>query len=307
MLKDRSMTSYGAILDYWKEAKKGGWYLPPAAAVKSGVFPDMYKPFSTDVMPDERISVSRAWLYLTKQRGANLKICDPYFDYTSPFDVVSRMARAVTGSKHMHIDNMTFILANGYSETKIVSKLESRYGFGAYIKDPDPVYDDVKQLLLESFAPCQGEYVFPLPRLPFSILTRMGEVDFDARWVVNRASRESLAIAHAVPDDRGYQEDILPDVASFAEHIDMLLKPARAKQAMFRHGVYEEKEIIPSTSQTGLDLQYAISQIQGFMRQAFLTAKPNNENYGCAPADLMDGGSEGNLLDGDADLAWPWD
>jgi hypothetical protein len=268
MVKDTSLTSYGAILQFWKGAKKAGWYLPPAAVVKKEAYPFLDSPYVDPIKVQNKISVIRGWLYLTKTKGSELELCDPYTEYTEKFSVCSQMLHAITGAKHMHLDNVIFLLSNGFSESSIMDKLQERYGYGASLIDPGPHYDSVKEILTECMHLCTGEYVFPVKGTPYATLTRYeGAIQF-GRYEPHEYV-DGLGIALGVPTQLAYEE-IVPCLLSAASEVSHALQEVR------EHRIIREAQtggvIREETSRNTIDpnLQYAIDQIHGYCAQVQL-------------------------------------
>jgi len=294
--KDRSLTEYGAILAFWKGAKKGGWYLPPRAAVQRQKLPDiMYKPYKDPTGVSNKISVSRAWLYLTNLRGGNLKICDPYVEYTSKFDVCSGMLNSISGGKHMHLDNIVFLLSNGFTESSLIDKLEEKYGLGSYLKEPGPYCQVVKDLILDCMDLTQGEYVFPIRGLPNSVLTR-----YEGAYQSSRYStwniEDGYGLVYALPDSLGFEE-ILPTIHLAAQEASSVLHTHLGRIAINPPGAKHSTAVRDSAAvETHLSLSYAISMMAGFSAQAALALNPDYVRNSEAAA-AIEGGEEGYASD----------
>jgi len=298
MRKDRKSTSFGAITDFWRDAKKGGWYLPPRAAVKcGGLSPLLYKSYKDPHPYPNKISVSRAWLYLTNQRGGNLKISDPYVRYTSYNDVCSRMLHSLTGATHMRLENIVFLLSNGFSSSRIISKLEERYGIGSYVYDPGPEFNEVKELLLDSMSVTTGGYVFPLRGMPWSILTR-----YEGEFQISRWSswdcEDGFALAMGLKDpDRS--ESISTFIPLAAQEFSLELQLARGSRFTIPKANIPKQEAKPPDPDTDQHLQYIVSMIEGFSRQVRLALHPEDFDRGYTAAEAMEGGDG---YDSDLDL-----
>jgi hypothetical protein len=292
MQKDRSITGYGAVLQFWDDAKKGGWYFPPAAAIKKGVFPTLYEPYNDPTWVKSKISVNRAYLHLTKQRGANLKICDPYVSYTSNFDVCSDMLNSISGGKHMHLSNAVFVLANGYSETSFMKKVEDRYGPGAFMKDSGPDTQLITELIRDSMKPTSGDYVFPLRGYPTSILTRYEGADHNSRWK-SWDCEDGFAMAYGHPDPAWISEN-LPGIPLIAQSITAELLEARnvrKRYAQASHSHNVEDSLLPDDIKS--KLRYTVAMIEGYTRQAILALNPDYNAYGDTSADAVMGADIG--------------
>jgi len=287
--KDKSITEYGAILEFWKNAKKGGWYLPPKAAVSIREHSPLdYKPYKDSNNCSNRISVQRAWLYLTKAKGSKLDICDPFVEYASRFDVCSRMINSLSGAKHMHLDNIVFLLVNGFSESSIIDKLEERYGIGAYLKDPGPGSQEVRDMISEIMSITQGDYVFPLRGTPFSILTRLQNEDYISRWK-SWDCIDGFGLAYAIPDRIGFEE-FASSIPIFAQELSLELKKCREGWSLPTRTVAPvTTSVNPEADRVRQDLSYAISMMAGFSAQAVLALNPESYNGNEAAALAMEG------------------
>jgi hypothetical protein len=165
-----SYTELGALHLFWDRSKKTGFYLPPPFALERLEGSHVASDFVAE-KPRIRFSKERAWLYLTKQRGATVDVIDPHTAYTSYASVAGTLLRALSGSRHVTIHQCAFALENGYDLERLSISLWKKLGHLYVIKrDQDPCAETIK-LLTESMTPFRGDTVFPLPGTPYSILT----------------------------------------------------------------------------------------------------------------------------------------
>jgi hypothetical protein len=168
-------TEYGAMLEFWDSVKRLGWYLPPHSMVTQSEIDcgtlDREE-LVNQIAP--KIDRTRAWLYLSEQRGSSVKVVDPWFAYTDYESVCSAMLRSISGAKHVRLSDCVFSIVNNYNLEELSKKLFKMYG-PCYIKDSLAENHWALDLIKESMNSTQGDYVFPLVGTPYSFLTKLEE------------------------------------------------------------------------------------------------------------------------------------
>jgi hypothetical protein len=170
-----STTEYGAMLEFWDSVKRLGWYLPPQSMVTSSEID--YGAICHEELNNQlpaRIDRSRAWLYLSEQRGSTVKVVDPWFAYTDYESVCSAMLRSISGAKHTRLSDCVFSIVNNYNLEELSKKLFKMYG-PCYIKDSLTENHWALDLIKDSMKSTSGDFVFPLAGSPYSFLTKLEE------------------------------------------------------------------------------------------------------------------------------------
>jgi hypothetical protein len=267
-LTKHSDTEYGELLTFWDKIKKVGWYLPPRYRLKKRDFPYPGPLLPTKDSLASKISRERAWLHLTRSKGSDVSVIDPYIEYKSNMDVCSILLTSLTKGQHRSLDEVAFAILNNYDLEELYLKLLEVYGRDFTIIEISPEIDAVKDVLRGCMAPTKGNFVFPLQNTPYSILTdlegespllRYPDVDstgvailfsnpylnftswdfpLEARSYAQDATasyaqivqglRPSKALVEAQQDDDDYPDEHVQDLSYFRE----MLKGAIAHQTM---------------------------------------------------------------------------
>jgi len=168
------LTEYGQLLKFWDDIKGIGWYLPPRFRLKKREFPTPGRLTKGPKANPTKISRDRAWLYLTRIKGSNLKIIDPFEEFSSYQDVCSKLLTSLSGGVHRSIDEVAFAILNNYDLEELYLKLKEKFGEMTII-DISPELDQVKEIINEAMTSTKGHYVYPLPGTSYSILTDLEE------------------------------------------------------------------------------------------------------------------------------------
>jgi hypothetical protein len=252
-LTKTSDTEYGELLTFWDNIKKVGWYLPPRFRLRKRDFPypgPLIKEVKTSLT---KMSRERAWLHLTRVKGATVSTIDPYLEYTSYKDVCSYLLTSVSGGRHRSLDEVAFAILNNYDLEELYHKLHRVYGRDFTILDFSPELQAVKEVIRDCMSPIKGNYVFPLRNTPYSILTDLeGECpllrfpDVDATGVAILLSNPTLNFTSwdYTLDARLFAQDA---TASYASILKDFRKPERLEVTR------EEPIVLPPEYSQNLD------------------------------------------------------